>query len=268
MAVGITTFFDEHFPHDPATHQLVLDPDNSIETFWKVHNPAPDIAGLHAVLTRLIALPASQVDAAQKTKWQTLLGEVPDLPTGVVGDKKVLLPYEGPQTQSIHNSENPELYAIYPFRLYGTGRPDFQLAVDSFNARRVKTTGCWVQDPVQSAMVGEADLAQKDVSFDLTRRDPDQTFPAFWIRGHDYMPDEDNGGNGELGLQNMLLQSDGQRLFLLPAWPANWNADFKLCAPFQTTVEGRVEAGKLVRLTVTPADRKKDIVLPDGVTLP
>jgi len=53
-AAGIT-FFDQHFPRDKQG-KLLLDPDNAIEMFWKVHDPAPDIAGLHAVLTRLLAL--------------------------------------------------------------------------------------------------------------------------------------------------------------------------------------------------------------------
>jgi hypothetical protein len=77
-------------------------------------------------------------------------------------------------------------------------------------------------------------------------------FPAFWERGHDYMPDEDNGGNGENGLQEMLMQTNGRQITLLPAWPKNWNAEFKLHAPYETTVEGRVVNGKLVDLKVTP----------------
>lgn len=52
------TFFDRHFPRDDQG-KLLLDPDNAIETFWKVHDPAPEIAGLYAILTRMIALPHS-----------------------------------------------------------------------------------------------------------------------------------------------------------------------------------------------------------------
>ena len=267
IANAILTFFDQHFPHD-ASGKLVLDPDNAIEMFWKVHNPAPDIAGLHAVLPRLIALPNDQVDDATRKNWQRILAELPDLPTGTVDGKKVLLPYEGEQTAPSHNTENPELYAIYPFRLYGLGRPDLDVALDTFAARKIKRTGCWDQDPIQSAMLGFADLAQKDVTFNLTRKDPNLKFPAFWERGHDYMPDEDNGGNGENGLQEMLLQVNGRQILLLPAWPKNWDVHFKLNAPFQTTVQGDVVAGKLVNLTVTPAERKKDIALPQGISFP
>jgi len=159
------------------------------------------------------------------------------------------------------NSENPELYAIYPFRLYGLGRPELDVALNTWRVRKIKTTGCWVQDPIQAAMLGLADEAQKDVIFDLTRKDPRLKFPAFWERGHDYMPDEDNGGNGENGLQEMLMQTNGRGIVLLPAWPKNWNAEFKLHAPYETTVEGRIMKGKLVDLKVTPVARKSDVTI-------
>jgi hypothetical protein len=60
----------------------------------------------------------------------------------------------------------------------------------------------------------------------------------------------------------MLLQSEGDKLFLLPAWPADWNVDFKLHAPHQTTVEATVRDGRLVALKVTPASRRADLVVP------
>jgi hypothetical protein len=258
VATEGVTFFDRHFGRD-AQGKLLLDPDNAIEMFWKVHDPAPDLAGLRAVLTRLLALPADLTAAEQRKQWSRLLTELPPLPVGAKNGKAVLLPYSGEQDQPSHNSENPELYAIYPFRLYGLGKPELQLARDTFDERAIKATGCWVQDPVQAAYLGMAALAKADVTFDLTRKDVRMKFPAFWDKGHDYAPDEDNGGNGELGLQLMLLQSEGARILLLPAWPAGWNADFKLHAPNRTTLEGRVEKGKLVRLKVTPESRRKDI---------
>lgn len=45
-------------------------------------------------------------------------------------------------------------------------------------------------------------------------------------------------GNGEIGLQEMLMQTNGREILLLPAWPKDWEADFKLHAPYETTVEG------------------------------
>ena len=64
-------------------------------------------------------------------------------------------------------------------------------------------------------------------------------------------------------LQSMLLQVRGDKLLLFPAWPKDWDADFKLHAPVNTVVEGVYRNGKLEKLTVTPTARAKDIVRGD-----
>ncbi|MDP4241103.1 MAG: hypothetical protein Q8904_16700, partial [Bacteroidota bacterium] len=125
----------------------------------------------------------------------------------------------------------------------------------------IKRTGCWHQDVIDAPMLGLIDLAKTDVTLNLTRQDKRLRFPAFWDRGHDYMPDEDNGGNGELGLQKMLMQCDGSRILLLPAWPKEWSVNFKLNAPYNTTVEGIVKNGKILKIKVTPESRRKDIII-------
>jgi len=253
-------FFDRHFPRDDQG-KLLLDPDNSIEMFWKVHDPAPDIAALHAVLPRLIALPDDLVDPATRAAWVKLSQELPDLPLGKdKNNNTLLLPYTGSQAAKPRNAENPELYAIYPYRLYGSIKPDYKMALDTFNARKCKDEGCWTQCGIQAAMLGLADVAKENVIFNLNRTDPRQKFQDFWADGHDYTPDEDNGGNGENILQEMLLQFDGKKILLLPAWPKGWDADFKLNAPFQTTVQGSVVDGKLTNLVVTPSSRMADVV--------
>lgn len=62
-------------------------------------------------------------------------------------------------------------------------------------------------------------------------------------------------------LQSMLMQTAGKSIHLLPAWPQDWNVSFKLHAPYQTTVEGRVENGELVDLKVVPESRRKDVIV-------
>jgi len=260
------TFFDKHFPRD-TNGKMLLDPDNSIEMFWKVKNPAPDIAGLRAVLARLIALPETLVDNTTRLAWVNLLAQIPELPNGLNGDIKVLFPYEGPQTAQVRNRENPELYSVYPFRIYGYGKPDLQLAINTFNARKQTSRDCWSQDPVQAAMLGLSNIAKDYVSFNLTRKDPRQKFPAFWEKVNDYSPDEDNGGNGEHGLQLMIMQTEGKKITLLPAWPQGWEGDFKLNAPFQTTVQGTISNGTVTNLIVTPAERAADVTILSSIKI-
>jgi hypothetical protein len=40
-----------------------------------------------------------------------------------------------------------------------------------------------------------------------------------------------------------------------------WDVEFKLHAPYQTTVGGKVRGGRLMEVTVTPAERKNDLVV-------
>jgi len=63
-----------------------------------------------------------------------------------------------------------------------------------------------------------------------------------------------------MALQTMLMQAEGRKILLFPAWPKGWDVAFKLHAPFRTTVEGVYRAGKLERLTVTPRTRSADVV--------
>ena len=77
----------------------------------------------------------------------------------------------------------------------------------------------------------------------------------------DWIPDQDHGGVAMTALQRMLLQCEGSKILLLPAWPKDWDVDFKLHAPYRTTVEGTVRGGKLDNLKVTPEPRKKDVVV-------
>ena len=86
-------------------------------------------------------------------------------------------------------------------------------------------------------------------------------WPAYWGPNFDWCPDQDEGGIYQNTIQSMLMQVEGRRIFLLPAWPKDWNCSFKLHAPYSTTVEGRVEDGVVKDLVVTPASRRADVVL-------
>jgi hypothetical protein len=89
----------------------------------------------------------------------------------------------------------------------------------------------------------------------------DSRFPGFWNAFHDWVPDMDHGGVLQLALQNMLMQCDGDQIHLLPAWPKQWNADFKLHAPLNTIIEGKVCGGEVVALRVTPDARRGDVIV-------
>jgi hypothetical protein len=61
-------------------------------------------------------------------------------------------------------------------------------------------------------------------------------------------------------LQAMILQAEGKKIYLFPAWPKSWDVNFKLHALYNTTVEGELRNGKLLSLKVTPKSREVDIL--------
>jgi hypothetical protein len=267
FAGAIVTFYDKHYPRDTGG-KIRFEPAQSLETWWQATNPMPEVAGLRAVLPRLIALPENLASDAQRREWRRLLGELPPVPlrqvdlpataTASADGKTLLSPaqvYAGR-----HNCENPELYAIFPYRLYGVGREALEMARASFAARDVKGSAGWQQDPVQAAMLGLADAAARLVAHRFATKDRGSRFPAFWGPNFDWIPDQDHGSNGMMGLQAMVLQFDGRKIYVLPAWPKKWDVEFKLHAPYGTTVEGVYRGGKLESLRVTPESRMKDVV--------
>jgi len=273
MADAVVTYYDQHWKRD-TEGKILMSPAQAIETYQQdAVNPAPDIAGLMNVLPRLAALPENLVAEAQRAHWRKMQNELPPLPTGTtmngklpprgVGEpngKRVLLP-------ALHygdsrNSENPELYAVFPYGLYGMGKPDLQLARDTFAARRFPFAKCWGQDGEEAALLGLTDEAKSVVQKEFTSYG-NQRFIWFWSKNSDWIPDMDNGGAGMETLQLMLMQCNGREIRLLPAWPKDWSADFKLHAPYQTTVEGHVENGRISGIIVNPPDRARDVVMPN-----
>lgn len=271
FADAIVTYYGEHWPHD-ENGKIRMSPAQSLETYQlDAVNPTPDLAGLKSDIPRLLALPQNLTSAAQRDKWEKILDDLPPLPLGKTvhgklgddgkGDANgipIILPAE--KYGKTSNVENPESYVAFPYRLYGVGKPDLKLAQDTFKARRFPQNTCWGQDGTESAILGLTDVAKKAAIAEFTDYG-DQRFIWFWKAGHDWIPDLDNGGSGMITLQNMLMQCDGKRILLLPAWPKNWNADFKLHAPDNTTVEGHIENGKVSHLKITPLKKIENVLI-------
>jgi hypothetical protein len=58
------------------------------------------------------------------------------------------------------------------------------------------------------------------------------------------VPDQDHGTVNMRALQNMLVQSEVDQTNWLPAWPTNWNVDFKVHLQQQKIVTGKYSAQK------------------------
>lgn len=253
FAREILTFYAIHWPR-AKSGRLHFFPLSSIEAVQNATNPMPDVAGLRFILPKLIRVTS---DEKQKTAWRKMLADLPPLPIGGEPGQERLLPAEQGERHSHH--ENPELYAVWPYTLFGVSRPDIRLALNAWNVRIDKKTFGWEQNGIQAAMLGLTGEAKNILLANLKQVAPGFRFPGFFGPNFDWIPDQDHASNIMLTQQAMVMRVDGDNILLLPAWPKAWDVHFKLHAPQQTTVECEVHAGRVVKLKVTPESRRKDV---------
>jgi len=259
LANELLTFWDKHYGRS-ETGLIRMEPAQALETYWSVVDPTNDVAGLQWVLDKLLSLPQETVDQNLRRKWKRIRAEVPSLPTED-GDEGRYITSARELLCDRRNSENPELYAIFPFRIYGIGKPDLATALLTYSKRLTRGCCAWMQDDIQAAYLGLADEAKNFLSQRFSGRDKDARFPAFWKPSFDWTPEQDHGGVGSIALQAMLMQYNGRDILLFPAWPREWNVEFKLHAPCQTTLVGRFVDGVLEDLEVVPESRRKDVIV-------
>ena len=251
------TFFDEHYRQlascrgrktlDGNGH-LILFPGSACETYKMTNNASSTIAALRTVLETY-------------GKKEEMLKTIPPIPLRMIEGKQMISP--AVSWERINNIETPQLYPVFPWRIYGVGKENLEVARNTYfhdpDAIKFRSHTGWKQDNIWAACLGLTEEAKR-LSLAKLSNGPHR-FPAFWGPGYDWTPDHNWGGSGMIGLQEMLLQTNGEQILLFPAWPKEWNIHFKLHAPGETTVEATLKNGKVTDLKVFPKSREKDIVI-------
>lgn len=249
-------FFDQHYrqlakqrgrKELDGNNKLVLYPGSACETYKMTYNASSTIAALRKVLETYGHKPE-------------MLERIPDIPLRIVNGYKMIAPAQ--IWERVNNVETPQLYPVFPWRIYGVGKDDLEIARNTYyhdpDALKFRTHIGWKQDNIWAACLGlteEASLLMLKKMANGPHR-----FPAFWGPGYDWTPDHNWGGSGMIGMQEMLLQEVDSKIYLFPAWPKEWNVHFKLHATQNTTVEVSLEDGRIVDLKVFPKSRMNDIV--------
>jgi hypothetical protein len=199
------------------------------------YNSASTIAALQTVLK-------------EWGKDSLMLSRIPDIPLRVVNGDTCIAP--AITWARYNNAETPQLYPVFPWRVYGLGRPGLDIARNTYLkdpfAVKTRSSKGWKQNNIWAACLGLTDEATRLAKEKF--RDGPFRFPAFWEHGYDWAPDCNRGGSAMIGLQEMLLQEnpDGT-LLLFPAWPKEWNVRFRLHATKGRIVEAEMRDGKIIQ---------------------
>lgn len=266
------SFFDEHYRSLASRRgrnaldgdgNLILFPGSACETYKMTNNASSTIAALRTVL-ETYGKKNEMLETIPPVPLRYI--EVKDSLKGVSVVKQTISPAKS--WERINNVETPQLYPVFPWRIYGVGKENLELARNTYlydpEAVKFRSHIGWKQDNIWAACLGLTEEAGRLALAKLS--DGPHRFPAFWGPGYDWTPDHNWGGSGMIGLQEMLLQTDGERILLFPAWPEEWDVHFKLHAPGDTTVEATLKDGKVTDLKVLPESRKEDIVVMIGNT--
>ena len=259
------SFYDKHYQYLAQKRgaaaltqdgKLVLYPAAGCETYKMAYNPSSVIAALKYVtstLQRHGGLAAWGLDS-------TMVSRIPDMPLRQINGETCIAPAES--WMRIQNEESTQLYPVFPWRIYGLGRPDIDIARNTYFdddwVQKMRSSKGWKQDNIWAPLLG--------ITHDAVRlckekfADGPYRFPAFWEPGFDWAPDHNRGGAAMIGLQEMLLQEkpDGD-VMLFPCWPKEWNCEFRLCATGNRTIDAKILDGNVAGTITAPAGKKSSV---------
>lgn len=257
----------EHFQKD-ENGKLYMYPAQSLETYWDVVNPTPEIAGLKYITNQLLSIDEKYVTQKDRRFWKEIQNATPDIPTRTVDGVEIISPAQIINDPNRNNWESPELYAIFPYRQYGLGREDLKLARRTYEMREEKRTGGWFYSGIMAALLGLPEEAADIVHTNFTIENavaighfdtPDEyRFPTFLGPNCDWVPDQDQPSVAMIALQRMVMQQVDDKILLLGAWPKEWDVFFKLHAYNETVVTGEYDNGNFT-FDINPKSRLDDV---------
>ena len=262
------TFFDEHYKYLAQRRgsktldedgKLVFYPGSACETYKMATNSTSTLTALKTLLQEVLKLPERYLDKSEHIRFSEMLERIPETSFRSFHGQTTIAPAKS--WERINNTEVPQLYPVFPWGIYGVGKPNLDIARNTYllDPDVIKFRGheSWKQDNIFAARLGFTQEADSLTILKLS--DSGRKFPAFWGPGFDWVPDHNWGGSGMIGLQEMLMQFAGDKILLFPAWPKHRDVFFRLHAPNKTVVEATLKKGKITLLKVWPEEREKDV---------
>jgi len=301
VAAAVADYFSQHYA-GRFNGRAVVWPSQVLEAIWCWYDngarnfssnccedDTPTVSGIMTVFEKLLQLadvPGSPVTPEQKARWSAFALIQPQLPVNTTTNtiRFARVTAGGQYVPSI--GEGAELYPMHPHRVFTRGRQvaygqDLSLALSTYEkslwtnpeTNSLWNTG-WCYAVNAAALLGLTGWAAEGV-LDRARTGSFTRFPGFAPAMQDAAPSADHFANMNRALIDMLLQSgdDGfvnTTVVIFPAWPCEWDVDFKLWGPLNTSVELSYQGatGALAKFIVTPPERAAAVKFAGCATAP
>src|SRR5690606_31059093 len=106
-------------------------PGSGAETYKMAYNASSTIAALKSILTRLLELPSSYLPDEKRQEWELMLSRIPPIPLDQFNGHTTIAPAR--LWERINNTESSQLYPVFPWGIYGVGKPDLEIARNTWN---------------------------------------------------------------------------------------------------------------------------------------
>lgn len=158
----VLRFYAQHYERN-AEGILEITPSHALGTYWEhVKNPVDVIAGLRCVVSALLTLPERLTTLEQRKEWAILYQAIPNIQIGQEGEHSYIKPaheYE----EKRHNTENPELYPVFPYHFYGMEKENMELVIRTYERHVGRENFCWRQNGIHAAYLALANEAKQSV---------------------------------------------------------------------------------------------------------
>jgi hypothetical protein len=268
LDTGNTAFLQAGYPLMKAAAQFLLSfpvgsdgkrhtTANAHETQWAVTDPITDILAMQALFPVVAsAAQTLNTDASFIIQLATAEGQIPPLPrTDAATHQQVLtasadaggqdvLALSTQPTATIHNSENLDLEATFPYGLIGDNSGALTTLEDrSYSSRLFKNNADWDYDALQAARLDMSAQVQADLVANVQKYQAYPSGLANLSGGQGDEPYNEESGIVAASLNEALAQDYDGLLRIAPAWPASWDVDGTVSVQHNSKVDVQVRGG-------------------------
>jgi hypothetical protein len=236
---------------------------NAHETQWDVTDPVTDIVARQALFP--IVVKAAQtlgVDPDLVSQLNAAIPKIPPLPRTDIATKSQLLTAAddaagkdmfGLSTQptaTLHNSENLDLEAVWPYGLIGDTGPLSDLAKRTYQSRRFVNSADWSMDSLQAARLGLASDVKAAMLASIQKYQAYPSGLASFTGAPASQPYIEQSGVLAGAVSEALVQDYDGLVRVAPAWPSDWSGEGTVPIQHNSKVHVQVTGGVPVTVAI------------------